>query len=133
MSNGTNGSAAPRIMAAFATGALVGAGVAILFAPQSGKQTRDMVASKTHELKDEACDVIDRGRHFVNEVKHKAHEAFENGKEVAHEMSDDVKHKAREAFENGKEVAHEMSDEVKHKARNVYEKGKQVAHETSAV
>lgn len=83
----SNGSTVPRMMTAFATGAAVGAGVALLFAPQSGKKTREMVASTTHDLKDAAGDVIERGKHLVSDVKHKASEAFEKGKEVAHKAS----------------------------------------------
>ncbi len=85
MSECTNENGGTRVTLAFATGALVGAGVAILFAPQSGKETRDMVASKANDLKDVAGDVIERGKHMVSDVKHKANDAFDKGKQVAHE------------------------------------------------
>jgi len=83
----TEEAVASRMTAAFAAGALVGAGVAILFAPQSGRQMRQMVADKTHDLREAAGDAIERGQHFVNDIKHKAGEAFEKGREVAHEAT----------------------------------------------
>ncbi len=87
MSECNHESATPRMMAAFGAGALVGVSMALLFAPQSGKEARDRVASKSQDLKDTAMDVIDRGKHIVNEVKHEAHEAFEKGKKAAREAS----------------------------------------------
>lgn len=85
MSDSSNDSSVSGVTVAFATGALVGAGVAILFAPQSGRETRDMVASKANDFKDVAGDVVERGRHLVNDVAHKANDVYEKGKEVANE------------------------------------------------
>lgn len=87
MSECSTGSATPRMMLAFGAGALAGVAMALLFAPQSGKQTRDQVASKAHDLKDTADDVIERGKHIVQEVKHEAHEVFEKGKKIAREAA----------------------------------------------
>ncbi|MCC6580976.1 MAG: YtxH domain-containing protein [Phycisphaeraceae bacterium] len=88
MSECNNVSAALRLITALGAGAIVGAGVAILFAPHSGKETRDMLASKANEIEDTAGDVIERGKNIVNEVKHKASEAFEKGKEIAQATSE---------------------------------------------
>lgn len=91
MSESNNGSSkhssTPQVMAAFGAGALIGVGLALLFAPQSGKETRDKVASKTQDFKDTADDVMQRGKHLANEVKHEAHEVFEKGKKAARETS----------------------------------------------
>lgn len=73
----------------FLMGGLVGAGVALLLAPQSGRETRDMLAQraqegknylvekgtvlkdqvvqKSQELKDQAADYVDRGLKAVDE------------------------------------------------------------------
>lgn len=91
MSECNNGSPAqsstPKVMAAFGAGALIGVGVALLFAPQSGKETRDKVVSKTQDFKDTAEDVIDRGKHLAHEVKNETREVFEKGKKAARETS----------------------------------------------
>ena len=96
-----------RMMCALGAGALVGAGVAILFAPQSGRRTREMVASKTHDLKDATGEVIERGQHLVSEVWHKAQDAIEKGKEGARAAADDAKHQASDVAERGKQGARE--------------------------
>jgi gas vesicle protein len=46
------------VMAAALTGAVVGAGVALLFAPASGKQTRGWLADRTRSLKDKASTAL---------------------------------------------------------------------------
>ncbi len=89
MAKCTNESKATRMTILFGTGAIVGAGVALLFAPQSGRKTRNLVASKTNDLKELAANVMERGRHFVDHVKQQAWEAFEEGKEVARETLED--------------------------------------------
>lgn len=77
MSENNNGSAIPGICAAFAVGALVGVGLALLYAPRSGKETREMMGRKARDLKDAAGEVIEKGKHVVDDVKQKAREVFD--------------------------------------------------------
>jgi len=66
-----NGSHANGYMAAFGIGALVGAGLAVLYAPLSGKTTRGLMARRTRELGDKAGDALDGARDAVEETKAK--------------------------------------------------------------
>jgi gas vesicle protein len=50
------------ILVAAALGAAVGAGVALLFAPCSGKETRDWLAHRTRELKDRTTNAFEQGK-----------------------------------------------------------------------
>jgi gas vesicle protein len=65
----------------FLVGAAVGASVALLYAPQSGKDTRRLIAKKTEEgrdiLSDSGKEVLDRGK-----------ELFDKGRELADEAAD---------------------------------------------
>ena len=65
----------------FLVGAAVGATVALLYAPKSGKDMRRLIAKKTEEgreaLSDSGKEVIDRGR-----------ELFDRAREVADEAAD---------------------------------------------
>jgi gas vesicle protein len=90
MSDNQNGSPVPGICAAFAVGALIGAGIAILFAPRSGKETREMVSRKACDLKDAADDAIRNGKQLVGEAKQKAGELYEKGKDAVKEARDSV-------------------------------------------
>jgi len=72
-------------LAAFAIGALVGTGVALLYAPRSGKETRDLLAKKGRELKGKAADVLDDAKDFVQGKKAEITAAVEAGKDAMRE------------------------------------------------
>ena len=60
--NQGNGSVGTGILLAAAAGAVVGAGVALLFAPCSGVETRDWLARRTRELKAGTTSAIEHGK-----------------------------------------------------------------------
>jgi gas vesicle protein len=80
----------------FFCGAVLGAGAALLFAPDSGKKTRRRIARQaergSRSLVESSQDAIARGR-----------ELFERGREIAEE--------AAEMFERGRKVAEKAFDE----------------------
>jgi gas vesicle protein len=73
----------------FLTGAFIGAAAAILYAPQSGKQTRKYLSDKTHQgreavesagqdIADVSKDMFERGRKLVDD----AADLFERGRKL---------------------------------------------------
>jgi gas vesicle protein len=71
----------------FFVGASLGAAVAMLFAPRSGKETReyladragegkDYLAGRGRELRRQAADAVDRGKTFVGRHKDRLAEAL---------------------------------------------------------
>ena len=73
----------------FLTGAFIGAAVAILYAPKSGKETRQYLAGKVQQSKDAVTDtsnsiveaskdMFDRGRQLVDD----AADLFERGRKL---------------------------------------------------
>lgn len=73
------------ILTAFAVGALVGAGIALLYAPQSGKETRELIAKKGRDLKGKAEDALDDAKDFIQGKKAEITAAVEAGKEAMRE------------------------------------------------
>lgn len=72
----------------FLVGAAVGAAIALLYAPQSGRETRRYISKRTEEGKDALVDagkeVADRGREYYDKGRKIAEEAgeyFERGVE----------------------------------------------------
>jgi len=53
------------VLVALVVGGLVGAGLALLLAPQSGKRTRQQIADLAEDLKDYASDITDKVRNKV--------------------------------------------------------------------
>lgn len=85
MSSEENGSRAVWFLA----GAAIGAAIALLFAPASGRQTRRYLARKTEEGRDALLDagkeVVERGREYYEKGKKVAEEAdelFERGRKL---------------------------------------------------
>jgi len=73
----------------FVAGVAIGATVALLFAPQSGEETRRMIGTKSREsrerlaeqgraLMDRGRDLYDRGREIADE----AADLFEDGRKI---------------------------------------------------
>ena len=76
-------------MAWFLTGAFIGAAVAVLYAPKSGKETRQYLADKVQRSKEAVSDtsssiveaskdMFDRGRQLVDD----AADLFERGRKL---------------------------------------------------
>lgn len=90
---------ASGILFSFLVGALSGAAIAVLFAPRSGRETREALGERLREtaargrhLGEEA---VERGRHF-------SESAVEKGRELAHEATSYVE-KQKEALEKRRE------------------------------
>jgi gas vesicle protein len=65
MSDERNQGRGMGIMLAAVTGAAVGAGVALLFAPCSGKETRAWLAHRSRELKTKSMSVYAQGKDVI--------------------------------------------------------------------
>jgi gas vesicle protein len=85
MSDNNESSRVGGYLAAFAIGALIGTGVALLYAPRSGKETRELLAKKGRELKGKASDALDDAKDFVQGKKSELVAAFEAGKDAMRE------------------------------------------------
>ena len=80
----------------FVAGVGIGAAVALLFAPQSGEETRkqiaekaqdgsDFVVAKSREIRKHAEDLVDSGKDLVSKQKARLADALESGKQTVRE------------------------------------------------
>lgn len=123
-------------MSSFMIGLAVGAGLALLFAPQSGEATRRSIRRSATRMRRAAEDA-------VGEVSEKVGETFENAKQRveekieeargAIEMKRDQVHRAVQA---GREAAHQAREDLERRlaeTKAAYHAGAQVARDARKV
>ena len=83
------GAGAGSILLAFILGAVSGAAVALLYAPASGRETRDYLGDKAAEARAKAVeaaakgrDVLNQGREALNQGRETLTTAIERGREA---------------------------------------------------
>jgi len=93
------------VMGFFLAGLGIGAAAALLFAPRTGKDTRDMIVQKAEEGREfvkarsdefyqQAEDAVEKGKDLVNKQKELLSAALEAGKQAYHEEKSRVKQSA---------------------------------------
>ena len=76
------GSGAGGILLAFILGAVSGAAVALLYAPASGRETREYLGEKARESKERANKAAERGREIINSGRETLTTAIDRGREA---------------------------------------------------
>jgi gas vesicle protein len=111
----------------FLAGGLVGAAVALLFAPQSGEETRTLIRDKSIELKDKAVETAEetrvRAEKSLEEARLRAETAYAEARTRADELAKLTKERAAELQKRGQVVL----EEQKTKLGDAIEAGKKVA------
>jgi len=95
---------APAILLAFLLGGVVGAGLAVLFAPLSGRETRERIKGLTEEVKEKAEGAIE-------DIRDKVKETLDISKKTLEEKKSIV----TAAFEAGKEAMEKEKERLTRK------------------
>ena len=75
-------SGAGTVMLAFLVGAIAGAAVALLYAPATGKETREFLGDKAREGRERANAAAERGREVLHQGRDTLSTAIERGREA---------------------------------------------------
>ncbi len=98
-----------------AVGAIIGAGVAILLAPKTGEETRDLLREKGTDLarraQERGTEFARRAQESMGEAQGKAQEFLGRGKEIVEEKSAQL----RAAFEAGRGAMREEISKLRGK------------------
>ena len=95
-------------LSTFITGALVGAGLALLFAPQAGAQLRGFLRDYAARAKDELDEAIDHGTEVLDSAVEHSQEFVEKGRDSLRETGRQTK----EFAEAGRTAFNEAKDEL---------------------
>lgn len=135
-SNGSNLS--KGLLVGFLTGGIVGAAVALLYAPKSGKELRQDIKGKTDELLDEAEKYLDvakeKATNMYNEGRKKSEQLVADAKvkadviiKDAEKVFTEAKEKASQTISTGKETLVSEGDKIKNAFKagvNAYKEAK---------
>jgi gas vesicle protein len=76
------GAGAGSVLLAFLLGAVSGAAVALLYAPATGRETREYLGERAREGRERANVVAEKGRQILNEGRETLTTAVERGREA---------------------------------------------------
>lgn len=77
-----DGAGAGSVLLAFILGAVSGAAVALLYAPATGRETREYLGEKAREGREKAAEATERGRQALNQSRETLAHAVERGREA---------------------------------------------------
>jgi gas vesicle protein len=75
-------SGAGGVLVAFLLGAVSGAAVALLYAPKTGRETREYLGDKANEARARAADAAAKGRDAIAQGRETLSTAIERGREA---------------------------------------------------
>jgi len=76
------GAGAGSVLLAFLLGAVSGAVLALLYAPATGRETREYLGEKAREGRERAAEAAERGRQALNQGRETLNSALERGREA---------------------------------------------------
>lgn len=107
MSNDDRGTSLATVLVSFLAGAAIGSGLALLFAPKTGREVRE-------QIRDMTDDAVDKIKEYAREAQDKIKSAYECGKEAVMEKKSII----TSAIEAGKEAMEKEKERLseQHKA-----------------
>jgi gas vesicle protein len=99
---------------AFLAGAFIGAGLALLFAPQTGQELRGVLRNYASRATD---DMMERGREAWDTAVERGREYMERGQEAIHEAGRTARDYAQSGQDRIKEAGREAASKIKDAGR----------------
>lgn len=116
-------------------GVAIGAGIALLFAPQSGAETRRVLQREADRARRRARDLADEMSETVAESLQQARSKVEEQLDTARSAVDVKRQQVTRAVEAGRQAARQARDDLERRiaeTKAAYEAGQQVARDGGA-
>ena len=103
----------------FVVGGLMGAAIGVLYAPRSGKESREQLSAWADEY-------VEQGREGLENQRDRVLKAVDNGREVVYQKSEELKAKIDEAKERLKEQVDMASESAREKVSEAISKAREM-------
>ena len=116
---------------AFLLGAAIGAGIALLFAPRSGLETREELRRGARRVRDRAEDLVEDATDRISDTFTEARDQVESRIERARQAVDMKRQQVSRAMEAGRAAAHQARLDLERRiseTKAAYQAGGDVAH-----
>ncbi len=101
MSDENRGTGVGTVLVSFLAGAAIGSGLALLFAPKSGREVRE-------QIKDLTDDAVDKIREYARDAQDKLKSSLDEGKEIIKQKKSMIS----SAIEAGKEAMEKEKEKL---------------------
>jgi gas vesicle protein len=96
----------------FIAGSVLGAGLALLFAPRTGEETRREVADRAQRLRKQATDEYEAASERVAHLAERGREAYRSAADRARDLAERGRREAHDLAERGRQEAHDLADKA---------------------
>ena len=100
------------LFSGFLIGGLIGAAVALLAAPKSGAETREMLREKSTELKDQVVDTAGHTRDRAQKVLENARGKVSDVAQAARDRASEMMHREADMMEDTSQKIDTMADKT---------------------
>ncbi|RJQ50171.1 MAG: YtxH domain-containing protein [Nitrospiraceae bacterium] len=101
-----------RIIGSFLIGGLVGAGLALLFAPQSGKKTRKDISRFTKNVAGDAKDLIEDATESVQEMVDRVSDKLSDLASSRKEITEDARKRFIKTLDNVQKLLEKQKEKL---------------------
>jgi len=99
------GAGSGLVFLAFLVGAAAGAALALLYAPATGRETRELLGEKSREGRERAAALAEKGKQVLSDGREKAAALAEKGKQAINDGRETLTtaiERGREAYEQAR-------------------------------
>ncbi|MCI0468671.1 MAG: YtxH domain-containing protein [Nitrospirae bacterium] len=101
-----------KVGAAFLVGGTIGVVLALLYAPQSGRETRKDIAKTARRIRKDAAEAIDETIEAVNDYVDRVKDMVSDIVERGVDLSSDAKKEILKALEHGQKAIERQKDKI---------------------
>lgn len=101
-----------KVALAFLLGGLIGAGIALLYAPQSGSETRKDIAKTARKLKRKTVELVDDTIDSMSDLVENVKDVTSDIVERSVDLSESAKKEILRAYDQGQKVIAKQKDRL---------------------